>query len=63
MKEERMNQLIKELTGVDVNKSIETKICPICQEPVGEFKDKLSQKEFEISGLCQNCQDGVFSNQ
>lgn len=58
-----MNQLIKELTGVDVNKSIETKICPFCQKPVGEFKDKLSEKEFEISGLCQNCQDGVFSNQ
>ena len=24
------------------------------------FKDDLSRKEFEISRMCQNCQDGVF---
>ena len=57
-----MNQLIKELTGIDTNKSITEKVCPFCKEPVGEFRDKLSQREFEISGLCQNCQDGVFGN-
>lgn len=37
-------------------------ICPACMKPIKEndFKDKLSRKEFEISGLCQKCQDGVF---
>lgn len=24
-----------------------------CGQPVGEFRDDLSRKEFEISGLCQ----------
>lgn len=60
MKSERMNQLIFELTGIDVNKSVETKICPFCSKPVGEFKDEISKKEHEISGLCQACQDSVF---
>jgi Fe2+ or Zn2+ uptake regulation protein len=60
MKEERMNQFIKELTGIDPNQSIENKLCPFCKHPVGEFGDKLSEKEFEISGLCQECQDKVF---
>jgi len=35
-------------------------LCPICYNPVGKFKDKLSEQEFHISGLCQKCQDSVF---
>lgn len=37
-------------------------ICPFCGKEVNqeEFKDELSRKEFEISGLCQNCQDSFF---
>lgn len=42
MKPEEMNELILALTGVDVNKSIEERICPSCKNPVGEFRDKLS---------------------
>lgn len=36
--------------------------CPICknQIKINDFKDKLSIKEFEISGLCQKCQDEIF---
>lgn len=25
-----------------------------------EFKDELSEREFKISGLCQDCQDKTF---
>jgi len=25
-----------------------------------DFKNAISKKEFEISGMCQKCQDGVF---
>lgn len=38
--------------------------CPICNKDIDketEFKDDLSRKEYEISGMCQTCQDGVFS--
>ena len=32
-----------------------------CSESVGKFKDTLSVQEYRISGLCQACQDSVFS--
>lgn len=35
-----------------------------CGKPVNvetDFRDEISQKEFGISGLCQECQDGVFN--
>jgi len=37
-------------------------ICPFCGESVDVaiFKDDLSRKEFNISGLCQDCQDETF---
>ena len=37
-------------------------ICPFCklQFNLNDLRDELSIKEFEISGLCQNCQDKVF---
>jgi hypothetical protein len=36
--------------------------CPFCKKEVkeGSFKDALSEKEFQISGLCQPCQNRVF---
>ena len=35
-------------------------LCPMCESIIGEFKDKKSLKEFEISGMCQSCQDRIF---
>ena len=40
---------------------IEKKLCPICGKPVGEFRDRLSQRKYEISGICQQCQDSIFA--
>lgn len=37
-------------------------ICPMCEQPIGEFKDEASVREYEISGLCQSCQDDFFGN-
>lgn len=36
--------------------------CPFCGKSVNEhdFRDELSKKEFQISGLCQSCQEEVF---
>lgn len=41
-------------------------MCPLCkcEEPEKKgFKDELSEKEFEISGICQECQDYVFTEE
>lgn len=37
--------------------------CPFCGKSIDvekEFRDPLSKREFEISGLCQKCQDEMF---
>lgn len=34
--------------------------CPLCIQPIGEFKDALSAREYSISGLCQKCQDNFL---
>lgn len=34
--------------------------CPICNEKIGTFRNKKSEAEYEISGLCQKCQDKTF---
>ena len=41
----------------------ETLKCPTCGKefnPTKDFRNPLSQKEFIISGMCQDCQDSVF---
>jgi len=36
--------------------------CPFCSKKVdlSDFRDKLSIKEFNQSGICQSCQDKHF---
>jgi hypothetical protein len=34
--------------------------CPCCTAYLTPFRDKLSKREYEISGMCQACQDKVF---
>jgi len=43
-------------------RAIENNKCPICEEKIDmkDFKDKLSIKEFKISGMCSKCQDDFF---
>lgn len=40
--------------------AIEEHKCPSCRQPIGEFRNAISFKEYGLSGLCQKCQDGVF---
>lgn len=50
----------------ELNKMFENKnkgLCPFCGKNINvenEFRDALSKREFEISGLCQKCQDEMF---
>ena len=41
-------------------KSIEKGECPICKQKITDFRDYKSVREYEISGLCQECQDATF---
>ena len=46
----------------DAKANVEKGICPSCSQQVKifDFTDKLSLKEYTISGLCQHCQDEIF---
>ena len=39
-------------------------LCPLCKKEIWDtsFRDALSRKEYSISGMCQECQDGVFDD-
>ncbi len=37
--------------------------CLYCQKQIKGFRDILSAKEYEVSGLCQKCQDRTFKNE
>lgn len=39
-----------------------TDTCVICGNDKGEFKDKLSEREWEITKMCQTCQDFTFGD-
>ena len=36
-------------------------VCVSCDGPATEFKDAEYQKEYDLSVLCQKCQDEIFS--
>jgi hypothetical protein len=42
-----------------VNK-IKANKCPTCGKEIGEFRNEMSKREYNISGMCQKCQDSVF---
>jgi len=33
-----------------------------CNKQIKGFRDELSRKEYQLSGLCQECQDRVFGD-
>lgn len=46
-----------------MRKAKEESKCPFCGKDMSNpsFKDEKSKREFEISGMCQECQDGFFN--
>ena len=58
-----MNKRILQRAGFGEEvKAVEQKKCPICGIKISmvAFRDELSVKEYEISGICQKCQDDIF---
>ncbi len=44
----------------ETHKLKKEKVCAFCPYPNFNFRDEVSKKEYEISALCQNCQDEMF---
>jgi ribosomal protein L37AE/L43A len=60
-----MNKKIVKQVFPEMVERIEQNKCPICNKSVVKenFRDILSLKEFQISGMCQKCQDDFFGKQ
>jgi uncharacterized protein YlaI len=39
-------------------------LCPLCGSivDIDDFRDDLSRTEYQISGMCQECQDRIFTS-
>jgi len=59
-KSKEIEDLLTNMAGISRQEAAEKNICTWCKNPITEFKDKLSKKEYRISGMCQKCQDDTF---
>lgn len=55
-KEEMANQMF----GRSRKECFDKLICVTCGKEIDGFRNNISLKEYRISGMCQECQDGVF---
>ena len=61
-KSDKLKNYIDEVMGFNVELKIKLEHCPVCMEEINrdDFRDQLSLREFDISGMCQSCQDITF---
>jgi len=57
-KSPEMQRFLESMFGTGT--AIQNQKCVICGKDANTFRDTLSEKEYGISGLCQECQDSVF---
>jgi hypothetical protein len=57
-----IDNFAKKSFGRSSTEAKEKGVCVTCGAKIemGDFKDRLSVKEYEISGLCQKYQDDTF---
>lgn len=60
--EVKTDLISKEIFGRTRTGSIHAGVCVFCGKEATGFKDALSEREYTISGLCQECQDETFGN-
>ena len=59
-KSEAIEELLSSIMGKSRELVIKANMCMTCDNPDVALRDELSAKEYNISGMCQRCQDEVF---
>jgi hypothetical protein len=59
-KSQGIDDFLTEFTGRDRRATILARKCCTCEGDAEEFRNRLSEREYAISGMCQKCQDSVF---
>ncbi len=57
-KSQEMENLLREF--LPSRKNMDERKCVFCGVNADHFDDEISAREYEISGLCQSCQNKVF---
>ena len=59
-KDPAIDALIALLTGCSRQQAVEEGVCVTCGEEASKFRDEVSEREYQISGMCQSCQNDAF---
>lgn len=51
----------KAVFGRTRSEALASQTCVMCGKAASEFRDEESRREYAISGICQECQDTLFS--
>lgn len=57
---DKMSYMINHGTRRTRSYCIKHRICVDCGSPAISFRNAISEREFQLSALCQKCQDSVF---
>ena len=60
LKSDSIESLLTSINGISRQEAEKQNICTWCKNPITVFKDSLSEREYQISGFCQSCQDDTF---
>src|SRR5262245_9578102 len=60
VKDVQIENLLTSITGKDRSQTIQNNLCVTCDKDVREFSDPKPLPEYQISGMCQECQNSVF---
>jgi hypothetical protein len=55
-----IDDFAEKLTGRNRKDTINNNRCVFCNDPDLNFKDEQSRIEYQISGICQKCQDELW---
>lgn len=58
--EHKTSQMRNAIEHIFFSTDIKKEVCTVCKQDIKEFKNSESTREYEISGMCQECQDDVF---
>ena len=62
LKHPQIDEMLSKLTGLGKNRYqvVKEGLCMTCEGQATSFRDALSEDEYRISAMCQDCQDRVF---
>ncbi len=55
-----IDSLLSSLSGKNRYQVVKDGMCMTCEGQASFFRDAVSEDEYRISGMCQDCQDSVF---